>query len=347
MSPHPSPSPPQSTIDMSLWTSNTATNILLNLISDMEIKIISDIHLLFNERNIKHKHKNIQIQPSHLLYNVNILLHKFQTQFLTEISNFTSKNNTILTANMDKIKQNPHLFPTLLKTPKQFLQPPRNILQISSHNLIHHQLKNLYNDIIFVDTETDGLSTYKSNLLSICLTSIKPTDHPSLPPTYTEHLFYIKPNNSYSVNTDSQAYKINQISQATLNLKGSSLPSIAPLILDLLTSRIVVGFNINSFDIPIIRNNLKRINITLPPLMTIDLYQAHHKIAKHDLSSALKDLRCYPIAQDSLHSANGDTDACIRLLAAFTEDLQLPLTKNSYLSQHNTNNKHQIFQTNI
>jgi uncharacterized protein YprB with RNaseH-like and TPR domain len=248
---------------------------------------------------------------------------------------------------MEKIKQKPHLFPTLSKSPKQIIQTPRNILQISSQNLIHHQLKNLYNDIIFVDTETDGLSTYKSNLFSICLTSIKATDHHTFPLTSKEHLFYIKPNNSYSVNTDNQAYKINQISQTTLNSKGISLSSIASLILDLLTSRIVVGFDINSFDIPIIRNNVKRINITLPPLMTIDLYQAHHKIAKHDLSSALKDLRCYLIAQDSLHSANGDADACIRLLTAFTKDLQLPLTKNSYLSHNNINNTHQIFQTNI
>jgi uncharacterized protein YprB with RNaseH-like and TPR domain len=346
MSLYPS-SPPQSTIDMSLWLTNTATNTLLHLISEMETKMISDIHMLYNERKIKHKHKNIHIQPSHLLYNFEILMQNFQVNFKAELSNLIKNNKSTLTVNMNKIKLNPQPFMTALRSPKQVNNPSKSILQISNHHQIYQQLRNIQNDVVFIDTETDGISTHNSNLLSICLTTIDLKENPIASPNHTEHLFYIKPSNEYTINTNSDAFKINQISQSTLDTKGSELSQVAPIILKLLTTRIAVGFNINSFDIPIIRNNLKRINTTLPPLMTIDLYQAHYKLFKHDLNSALKHLKCYPIPKNDQHSANADTDACIRLLAAFTKELNLPSTKETYLTQCLTRNKHQIFQINI
>jgi len=346
MNPH-SPSPPQFNMDMSLWFSNTSTNILSKLISDMEIKMISDIHLLYNERKIKHKYQTTYIQPSHLIYNAEILLHNFQKEFKLELTNLTRNNNTKLNIDMNKIKQKPHLFPMIFKTPQQPIYSPKNILQISNHHQIYHQLKFLQNDIIFIDTETDGLSIHKSNLLSICLTTIKLNENPINSPNSTEHLFYIKPHNSYHINTNGEAFKINKISQTTIDKEGKTLTSLTPTILNLLNNKIIIGYNINSFDIPIIRNNLKRINITLPPLMTIDLYQAHHKLFKHDLNSALKNLRCFPIPKEHQHTANGDADACIRLLAAMTKELNLPLTKNTYISTQTPTNKHNIFHTHI
>lgn len=346
MNPH-SASPPQSIMDMSLWISNTSTNILFKLISDMENKMISDIHLLHNERKIKHKNQATLIQPSHLLLNSEILLHNFQKEFKLEISNLTKNNKTKLTINMNKMKQNPHQFSMILKTPKEPIYSPKTILQISSHHQIYNNLKALQNDIIFIDTETDGISTYSSNILSICLTTITLNENPLASPNPTEYLFYIKPHKNYKVDTNGQAFKINKISQKTLDEKGKPLLPISPIILNLLKNKIVVGFNINSFDIPIIRNNFKRININLPPLMTIDLYQAHHKLVKHDLNTALKDLQCFPIPENNQHTANGDTDACIRLLAAFTKELNLPLTKNTYISTHTSTNKHDIFHTHI
>jgi len=280
MTPHSSPS--QSTIDLSLWISNTSTNILLNLISEMETKMISDIHLLHNERKIKHKYQNTPVQSSHLLYNTEILLHKFQKEFKFELTKLTKNNTTKLTINMHKIKQNPQLFPMTIKQSQTLIQSPKNIIQISNHHQIYHQLKFLQNDIIFMDTETDGTSIHKNNILSICLTNINLNENPITSPNPTETIFYIKPHNSYQIDTSSEAFRINQISQATINKEGKLLSLIAPTILSLLSNKIVVGYNINSFDIPIIRNNLKRINVNLPPLMTIDLYQAHHKLFKHD-----------------------------------------------------------------
>jgi uncharacterized protein YprB with RNaseH-like and TPR domain len=56
-----------------------------------------------------------------------------------------------------------------------------------------------------------------------------------------------------------------------LNNKRQDLKTIGHTIIKL-TNKIVVGLNINSFDIPMIRNNLKRHSLNLPHLQTIDLY---------------------------------------------------------------------------
>jgi uncharacterized protein YprB with RNaseH-like and TPR domain len=339
-----SSSPTPSSMDMTLWVTNTSSNILNTLISEMEIRMISDTHILFNERRIKHKYKDTTIQHSHFSHNIEILLNNFQSEFRSKVKDLLKEHTTQLTLSMKKIKQKPQLF----IHDHQYHTPliPRNILQISSHYLIYNQLKDLQKDLVFIDTETDGILTHKSNILSLCMTTINLKESCIQSPNFTEHSYYIKPSTNYTVDTTGEAFKVNKISQTDLDTKGSPLPSISPQILQLLNNKIVVGFNINSFDIPIIRNNLKRFNIILPPLMTIDLYQAHHKLIRHDLNSALRDLKCYPIAHQSQHSANADTESCIRLLAAFTKKLNLPTTKQHYLSQYSTSDKHQIFQTN-
>lgn len=334
-----------SSMDAINWLTNIINNTTTSLISELEIQLISDTHTLFNERKIKHKHKNIQIQQAHFQHNVNILLDKFQSNIKTAVQNLANQPPT-LTLNMSLLKTTPHLFKHTKWEPSTLNSSPKTLLQITSHDMIYNQLKDLQNNIIFIDTETDGLNTYKNNILSICLTTIKMEQnilHSSNP---QEHHFYIKPNKDYKINPNCPASQVHKISQTTLNQKGHYLTEIGPTIIKLLANKIAVGFNINNFDIPMIRNNLQRHNINLPPIKTIDLYQAHHKLIKHDLQSALKDLLCYPIPNHLQHSANADTDACIRLLAALTDKLNLPTNLNSYLNTHTQNyNKHSIFNT--
>jgi uncharacterized protein YprB with RNaseH-like and TPR domain len=332
-----------STMDTALWLNNTATNILHTLIAQLEIKMISDTHLMFNDRNIKHKYKNIHTQHSHLTHNIEILLNNFQDELRLKTKQLTT-NKTCLTLNMQKIKSQPHLYihdrnpntPTLI---------PRTILQISNHKIIFDQLKHLQNDLVFIDTETDGTSIHNSKILSICMTTINLNTSPIHSPRNTEYFYYIKPHTNYKINTKSEAFRINKITQSDLDTLGKPLTSIYNTIYSLLTTKIVVGYNINSFDIPLIRKNLKDLKLHLPPVMTIDLYQTHHQLIKHDLNSALKNTTCYPIEFHQQHCAKADTEACIRLLAALTSKLKLPLTKESYISQFKPNIKFKTFQT--
>lgn len=342
---HKTSCPPlPSTMDTILWLNNTASNILHTLIAKLETKLISDTHIMFNDRHIKHKHKNVHIQSSHLMHNIDILLDDFQHELKHHIKQLNT-NKTCLTLNMNKMKNQPHLYihhkkPT--PTPN-----PRTILQISSHHLIFNQLKNLQQDLVFIDTETDGTSIHTSNILSICMTTINLKDSPIHSDNYTEHFHYIKPHINYKINTKNEAFKINKITQDDIDTHGIPLTSIYNLIYSLLTTKIVVGYNINSFDIPLIRKNLKSLKLHLPPIMTIDLYQTHHQLIKHDLKSALQNTRCYPIEPHLQHSAKADTEACIRLLAALTNKLKLPMTKQAYISQLIPNKKFQTFHTQI
>jgi uncharacterized protein YprB with RNaseH-like and TPR domain len=330
-----------SSIDAILWLTNTMNSITIKLISKMEIKLISDLHILHNERKIKHKHKNTPVQYNHFEHNVNILLEELQNQITEEIT--TLKNHTSTpTINMSLLKSKPHLFKHTSWEPTTTTSP-KSIMQITSHENIYTQLKDIQQDIIFLDTETDGLNVHKNNILSICMITINMQPNPLYSDKPTEHLYLIKPHQNYTIDQNSTASQIHKISQMNLNKNGLNLKIIGPTIVNLLTNKIIVGFNINSFDIPILRNNLKKHNITLPPLQTIDLYQAHYKLIKHNLQTALKNLNCYPIPTNLQHTANADADACIRLLAEFTKKLKLPTNKDSYNLSHMPHLKNSIF----
>jgi oligoribonuclease (3'-5' exoribonuclease) len=60
------------------------------------------------------------------------------------------------------------------------------------------QLKDIQQDLIFINTET-GLNTQKNNLLSICMTTIDFNKSPLHSFTPTEIHYYIKPKQNYVI----------------------------------------------------------------------------------------------------------------------------------------------------
>jgi len=239
---------------------------------------------------------------------------------------------------MSLLKTKPHLFNHTAWEPSTLPNQPKIIMQITAHDLIYNQLKDIQQDFIFLDTETDGLSTHKNNILSICTTTINMNTNPLYSYILTETLYCIKLNQNYTIDQNATASQIN---------KEHNLKTIGPTIIKLLNEKIVVGFNINKFDIPILRSNLKRHNLILSLLQTIDLYQAHHKFVKHDLQSALGDLIYYPIPSNLQHTANADTDVCIRLLASLTNKLNLHQSKDLCIFKQENTSKRSIFSTKI
>jgi uncharacterized protein YprB with RNaseH-like and TPR domain len=332
-----------SNIPMTIWLSNTITNITMTLIKETEIKMIQDTHIFCNERKIKHKYQPQIIDSTHFSHNCHILIENFKKQMEEQLKQVNSKNIQ-LTLNMNLLKDKPSFFHCNSSTniTKNISKHPRNILQISMHDFISKQLYDLQNDLIFFDIETDGLSLH-SNILSICLSNLCLKPNTIFPKSHEEHLIFLKPNTNYQIDYKSKAYEINKITQEDIDNSPYTLDMIADYIINIFTKKIIVGFNINKFDIPILRNSLKIHNKILPPIKTIDLYQAHYKIQKHDLSTALKDLLCYPIDSKAIHQANADANACIRLLAACTEKLDLPTNLNEYLNLYQLSTKNQIF----
>jgi uncharacterized protein YprB with RNaseH-like and TPR domain len=337
-----------STINLTTWLTTTMNEITNTLIAEMEMKMSNDLQLLLNERQIKHKNVPQYINLAHLEYNCQIMLETLKKQFLDKLEAL-KKSSLKLHMNCKNSSSTVIPFkyyssPMSSSQTKEF----KSLLEISSHSLIYEQLKHLQKDLIFLDIETDGLNTFKSNVLSVCMITLDMHADPILSNKPIEDHFYIKPSSDYKVDINGEAYKVNKITQHTLDHLGNDLDMMGDYITYQLQNKIIVGFNINKFDIPCLRNNLKRHNKILPHLQTIDLYQAHHKYKKHNLATALMDLNCYPIPTHLQHTAIADAEACVRLLAAFTEKLNLPQTKEDYLTNaHGLSDKYNIFQLQV
>lgn len=149
--------------------------------------------------------------------------------------------------------------------------------------------------MLFLDIETDGKYPTTAKILSVSTIKLDIVQESSLSIGKTKISHFIKPDPNYKVDNSSEAFKINQISPENTGQSGNPLEKWAQNNLDSLVNSIIVGYNINRFDIPCLRNNLMRKKLTLPKLRTIDLYQAYFQFRKHDLSSALLDTGCDPI----------------------------------------------------
>ena len=317
-----------SNMDLSYWLTSITHNILNNIITETENNIKRDIKNFQADRKIK-QNKNIPqlINNSHLTQHIQNLLNKFHSEVNQELEKIKS-SSTKLTVNIQKSHN--YLLPSPSPSPQmiRFNEKPRSLLQLSSHYEIYEQLKDIQKDIIFLDTETDGLPP-NCNMLSICMTSIQLNKNPLESENYNEQFYYIKPNENYRIDYRSRAFQINKISQKNID-NGIFLSNLGEHIINTLQNKIVIGYNINSFDIPVLRNNLRKVKLKLPPIETIDLYNIQIKKHRRDLSSTLKDLICHPIEENVKHTATADTEACIRLFAAQIKKYNLPRTKELY-----------------
>jgi uncharacterized protein YprB with RNaseH-like and TPR domain len=310
-------------MDLKHWLSSTFQNTLNILIMDLEKNIEKDLINFNIDRQIKDK-KIPQIVSKPLLkQHTQILFEKLHQTIDNQIDNLKSTN--LIT----KITT-PY---SLMKTPIRTYEKPRSLLHLNSHYEIYNQLKNIQQDIIFIDTETDGLPP-NCNILSICMTSINLKENPQESENYQEEYFFIKPNENYKINYKSKAYQINKITQENID-NGFYLSYLAEYIIEKLSNKIVIGYNIKTFDIPILRKNLAKHNYVLPKLEIIDLYNIQIRKTKNDLSSTLRNLNCYPIDENLRHNATADTDACIRLFAAQTKKYNLPKSKEEYIRNKN------------
>jgi uncharacterized protein YprB with RNaseH-like and TPR domain len=315
--------------DLTSWLTTTLGLITRNLINEFEYNIINETHIMHNERKIKHKCKPAQISFLHAEHHLKILLVNMKTNLLKEFTKLENNKNTLFTS-MSAIQSHRNIF-NHDQSP-QITPPFKTMLDISNMNLITSQLQNLSGKIIFFDLETDGLSINNSNILEMSMHQIDLLHTNFHKRKILPWSIYIKPHSSYQINTKSEAFKINGITQQQINSFGQPIyfKDIFPTIEKLFSNKIICGYNINKFDIPILKNHCKKINKTLPPFKTLDLYQVYNRFHKNNLQSALNNLNCDPILKSLEHTANGDADACIRLLASMTSNFNLPKTLEEY-----------------
>lgn len=322
-------------LNLSHWLSSTIHNISISLIAELESNISNDIQIFCNDRKIKYRNLPQIVNHTLLENKCKTLSHDFQKQLELEVNNL-KKNHIKLSIDVKNKSNTLHNYlptpPSSQNSNRDLQSTPRSLLQISSHKNIYNQLKNIQQELIFLDLETDGLPP-NCNILSICMTSINLTHDPKTSPNYLEDFYFIKPHPQYKINYQSKAYSINKINQSDID-NGFLLETKSKEIITKLKDKIIVGYNISSFDIPVLRRNLMNTQNSLPPIQTIDLYKIYLKLNKNDLTSVLKKLNCYEIPEDLKHTAKADTDACIRLFAALTEKYNLPKSKNEYLQEN-------------
>jgi len=186
--------------------------------------------------------------------------------------------------------------------------------------------------IAFIDLETDGVKIQTANILQIAI--IKPiihSKHESLNnlQTYTT---YVSPYKGYS-QKDNTAFQINHIGDEQLK-SAPSFKDVAWIIAHLLEDTVIVGYNSNSFDIPILKRHLNKYGEQLLHKFSIDLYPACWKNKKQRLEDAI---RAYNLTENIRpHDALANTSCAMDLFTELIERNELPSNEEDLLSLFNS-----------
>src|ERR1700723_704497 len=176
--------------------------------------------------------------------------------------------------------------------PSTYTPLNRDIIEISQIKDNIHNLKNFKKKIIAFDLETDGTSIHSAKILQIALVSPVINKNPQ-----------------------------EQIQNAP------SFKDIHKKVLDLITDSIIVGYNINQFDLPILKREFKELGIhNLPYAFSIDLAQAFWKNTSLNFTNALHTYHI-PIPRQKLHDATTDANFCIHLLSKMIQKGKIPDTE--------------------
>lgn len=263
-----------------------------------------------------------EIPPEYLEFQVERCIDSLKTNLLCELQQacFTKKFTLTVTNPIEK--------PIKLYTGNTLMQ--RAKLSTSAHIL--QSLPQL----AFLDIETDGTNISTANILQVAI--IKPmvdTDYDSLC-YYTTWSKYILPWEGYTQN-DNKAFHINHIGEKELESAMDIEDALMHIVYHLCNT-VIVGYNVNNFDIPILKRHCDKYKEPLLYKFSIDLYPAIWKNKKQQLGDAVKAYNL-PINSNP-HDATADASCCMDLLYEVIERNELPNNEEDLLelfsSPHNT-----------
>jgi DNA polymerase III epsilon subunit-like protein len=181
--------------------------------------------------------------------------------------------------------------------------------------------------LAFLDIETDGTNINTANILQIAI--IKPIidlDHDTLS-YFTSWSSYVLPWEGYT-QIDNTAFHINHIGDKQLETALDIDMAIMCATYHLCNT-VIVGYNINNFDIPILKRHCDYFKEPLLYKYSIDLYPTIWKDKKQKLGDAIK---AYNLPTNSNpHDATADASCCIDLLSKIIERNELPNTEEDLL----------------
>jgi DNA polymerase III epsilon subunit-like protein len=173
--------------------------------------------------------------------------------------------------------------------------------------------------LAFLDIETDSVNIDTANILQVAI--IKPvldSNHTSLNHLETFNQ-YILPHPKYK-QKDNLAYHVNKIGDKELSM-AKPMSLVSDTISSFISNTIIVGYNSNKFDIPILKRHLEANNAQMFHRLSLDLYPACWKNSKQNLSSALE---AHNETNFKPHDAASDASCCIELLTALLKKYMIP-----------------------
>jgi uncharacterized protein YprB with RNaseH-like and TPR domain len=309
-------------IDFIQWFEQTASQTIQNIINQTKDEITLH-HSLFAKQSNLVNNKYQTITPQYMEYCLKEFTTKIHDDLLQQFNAKDASNQfTVKTKNKsayDYPKGN---------------QKPCSALDVAQLQSSYNHLFKYKEELAFIDLETDGLDTNKCNILQIGITQIQPTK-------YSVWKTYLKPHANYTINTDSQSFKVNKIGQ-DLIWNAPYYTDIQKELLDQLDGKILIGYNINKFDIPILKRMIESNQSSPNWKGTIDLGKIYWKNrAPGTFEHALHHFNIH--TENELHDAAEDSKNCIHLLAKMMEQgmIPIPLTPVVEETKDNNTNKRQ------
>ena len=320
-------------IDFTTWFQTKALQYLKQSLQEIDQLMNEQIQSCYNiecdlsSKNIPYKYLTFQAENCINSFKINLLAELQQACFTKK---FTFDINPI-----DK--------PIKINTKNTLLQKAK-INSIANNLLPLPQLA-------FVDIETDGTDINAANILQIAI--IKPIIDPEFETLSYFNLWstYVLPWEGYS-QIDNKAFKINHIGDKELE-KAKNIEDALMLTAQHLSQTVIVGYNVNNFDIPILERFCFKYNTPLLYKYSIDLYPATWINKKQKLSDAIK---TYNLPSNTNpHNAIADASCCIDLLSEILERNELPNNEEDLLDLYNSSQntwqqygrRHNIISVNI
>jgi len=296
-------------INFTTWFETKALQLLKQSIN--HLNDLMDEQIQIYKKDCK-PHTN-HIPSEYLQFQAEKCLESFKINLMTQLQQ-ACFNHKFITHDTYPVEK-----PIKLNTKNTLLQRAR--LSLSSYNF--ESLPQL----AFVDIETDSTDIYSANMLQVAI--IKPIidpEHESL--NYTiAWSSYILPYSNYT-QKDNKAYHINHIGSKELK-SAMRIEDAAIKIAHHLEETIIVGYNVNSFDIPIMKRLLWKYNIPIMYKFSIDLYPASWRNRKYKLNDAIQTYNLF--YNPKPHDAMADAECCIDLLNELIERNELPNNENDLL----------------
>lgn len=282
------------------------------------LKYTIDVQIQLDK--LEHNYKTNVIPPDYLEFQVERCLDSLKSNIMFEVKK-ACYTKTFFTWDTNPVDR-----PIVLHT-------GNTLLQKAKLAVMEHTIKAIP-QLAFLDLETDGLNLHNANILQIAI--IKPFVDPEneSPPHAKTFCKYILPFKGYR-QKNNNAYHVNHIGDQELQ-HAPLMERAAPIIANLLKDTIIVGYNLNKFDIPILKNNLGVHNIKLLHKFTIDLYPACWKDKKQRLADAIK---AYNLNDNpNPHDAEADASCCADLLSELIERNELPNSEKELVDLFNSEN---------